>query len=175
MVFGDSLSASYGIAREAGWVSLLQQALRESHPQYQVINTSVSGETAHGGIQRINQALRQHQPKIVILELGANDALRGLPVTDIEADLSRLIRYLLRNNTKVILLGMQLPPNYGGSYTSKFKAMYPKLARHYRITLVPFMLDGLTSDQFQSDNLHPTAAAQAKILLNILPYLQPLL
>ncbi len=175
VVFGDSLSASYGIARDAGWVNLMQQELQQSHPHYQIINASISGETASGGVRRANQVVRQHQPDIVILELGANDALRGKPVADIQTDLGRLIQSFKKSGAQVVLVGMQLPPNYGGKYTQAFKAMYPKLAKKYKLTLVPFLLDGLTPEQFQADNLHPVATAQTRILQNVMPHLQPLL
>ena len=175
MVFGDSLSAAYGISRSAGWVSLMQQSLQQSHPQYQIVNVSISGETANGGVRRINKAVRDHQPGIVILELGANDALRGRPVADIHADLSKLILDIKKSGAQVLLAGMQLPPNYGISYTKQFKDMYPRLAKKFKILLVPFLLEGVTPEQFQGDNLHPTAEAQARILQNVLPLLQPLL
>jgi acyl-CoA thioesterase-1 len=175
LVFGDSLSAAYGIPREAGWVNLLQQELQRSHPQYQVVNASISGETTSGGRQRIAAALHQHQPGIVIIELGANDGLRGTPVKDIRANLAEIIRQSRKARAKVLLLGMQLPPNYGMAYTASFKTMYPKLARQYRAELVPFFLDGVTPEQFQADNLHPVADAQPRILHNILQKLEPLL
>lgn len=175
LVFGDSLSAAYGIPREAGWVNLLQQELRRTHPQYQVTNVSISGETTTGGRQRIAAALRQHQPSIVILELGANDGLRGAPIANIETNLGALIQQARKARAKVLLLGMQLPPNYGADYTARFQALYPKLAQRYHVALVPFFLEGVAPEQFQADNLHPTARAQPHILRNILPQLRPLL
>lgn len=175
LVFGDSLSAAYGIPRESGWVNLLQQELQRSHPQYQVVNASISGETTTGGRQRIASALRQHQPGIVIIELGANDGLRGAPIKSIEANLATLIRQSRKAHAKVLLLGMQLPPNYGGDYTEQFKSLYPKLARQYRAALVPFFLEGVAPDQFQADNLHPVAQAQPRILQNVMQELKPLL
>lgn len=175
MVFGDSLSASYGIAREEGWVNLLLQELQRSHAQYQVINASISGETTTGGRQRIAAALRQHQPSIVVIELGANDALRGSPIEDIRANLADIIQRSLKAHAKVLLLGMQLPPNYGGTYTARFKALYPRLAQRYHAVLVPFLLDGIGPEQFQADNLHPTAPAQPRILENVMQQLEPLL
>ncbi len=174
LVFGDSLSAAYGIPREAGWVNLLQQELQRTHPQYRVINASISGETAVGGRQRIAAALRQHRPDILILELGANDGLRGAPIADIEASLAALILQS-RKNAKVLLLGMQLPPNYGADYTARFKALHQKLAQRHRVALVPFMLAGIAPEQFQADNLHPTAPAQPLILRNVMQKLGPLL
>jgi acyl-CoA thioesterase-1 len=175
LVFGDSLSAAYGIPREAGWVNLLQQELQRSHPQYQVVNASITGETTTGGRQRIAAALRQHQPGIVILELGANDGLRGAPIANIEANLAELIRQSRKAHAKVLLLGMQLPPNYGGNYTTDFKALYPKLAQRYQAALVPFFLEGIAPEQFQADNLHPVAGAQPIILRNVMQQLKPLL
>jgi len=175
LVLGDSLSAAYGIPREAGWVNLLQQELQRSHPQYQVINASISGETATGGRQRIATALRQHNPSIVILELGTNDGLRGAPIADIETNLTALIQQSRKAHTKVLLLGMQLPPNYGADYTARFKALYPKLAQRYHVALVPFFLEGVAPEQFQTDNLHPIAQAQPHIMHNILQELVPLL
>jgi acyl-CoA thioesterase I len=175
LVFGDSLSAAYGIPREAGWVNLLQQELQRTHPQYQVINASISGETTTGGRQRIAAVLRQHKPRIVILELGANDGLRGAPIADIKANLADIIEQSHKIRAKVLLLGMQLPPNYGLNYTARFKSLYPKLARQFHAALVPFFLEGVAPDQFQADNLHPVALAQPHILHNILQKLAPLL
>ena len=175
LVFGDSLSAAYGIPREAGWVNLLQQELQRSHPQYKVINTSITGETTTGGLQRIAAALHQHKPNIVILELGANDGMRGRPIADIETNLAALIRQARKSHAKVLLLGMQLPPNYGGDYTAGFKAIYSKLAQRYHVALVPFFLEGVAPGQFQADNLHPTAQAQPLILYATWQKLKPLL
>lgn len=175
LVFGDSLSAAYGIPREAGWVNLLQQELQRTHPQYQVVNASISGETTSGGRRRITAALRQYQPRIVILELGANDGLRGAAIADIRDNLANLIQQSRKARAKVLLLGMQLPPNYGPDYTARFKALYPKLAQRYHVALVPFFLDGVAPEQFQADNLHPTAQGQPRILINIMRELKPLL
>lgn len=175
LVFGDSLSAGYGIARDASWVSLLQQELQQTHPQYRVVNASISGETASGGRQRIQRALQQHRPAIVILELGANDGLRGANISDIRSNLTAILRQISKANSKVLLLGMQLPPNYGIDYTAKFKALYPQLAQRYHAALVPFLLDGVAPEQFQADNLHPNAEAQPQLLHNVLRKLRPLL
>ena len=174
-MFGDSLSAAYGIPREAGWVSLLQQELQRSHPQYRVVNASIGGETTSGGLRRIGATLGQHSPAIVILELGANDGMRGAPIADIEANLAALIRQARKARAKVLLLGMQLPPNYGADYAARFKALYQKLAKQYHTELVPFLLEGVTPEQFQADNLHPTAQAQPLILHTIWQKLKPLL
>lgn len=175
LVFGDSLSAGYGVPREAAWVSLLQQQLQRSHPQYKVINASISGETTSGGVRRIAAALHQHKPDIVIIELGANDGLRGTPLKVTEKNLDALIRKAKAARSKVLLLGMQLPPNYGIEYTTGFHTLYTKLAQRHHVALVPFMLEGVTAEQFQADNLHPTAEAQPIILQTVLQKLQPLL
>ncbi len=133
LVFGDSLSAGYGIARDASWVSLLQKELRQSHPRFEVINASISGETAAGGLRRIGKALQQHQPEVVIIELGANDGLRGTAVAGIEKNLDKIVRQSRNSGAKVLLLGIQMPPNYGRDYTRRFRAMYPKLAKRHNV------------------------------------------
>ncbi|MBI4808162.1 MAG: arylesterase [Nitrosomonadales bacterium] len=175
LVFGDSLSAAYGIARDASWVNLMQKELRQSHPQFEVVNASISGETASGGLRRIGKALRQHQPEVVIIELGANDGLRGAAVAGIERNLNRIIELSRQTGAKVLLLGIQLPPNYGPDYTRQFRAIYPRLAKRHNVALVPFILEGIAAEQFQPDNLHPVAEAQALVMRNILPSLLPLL
>ncbi len=175
LVLGDSLSAGYGISRNASWVSLLQEELRKSHPQFDVINASISGETSAGGLRRIDKALAQHQPAIVIVELGANDGLRGTTIAETEKNLRQIISKSQKTNATVLLLGMQLPPNYGLEYTTQFRALFYKLAKAQKLSLVPFLLEGIPADQFQADNLHPNAAAQTKILNNVLPSLKPLL
>jgi acyl-CoA thioesterase-1 len=168
LVFGDSLSAAYGIPRTAGWVSLLQLELQKRQPAYAVVNASISGETTSGGRARIAAALDRHKPDIIIIELGANDGLRGTPLTEMEANLAEIIRQSKAAQAKVLLIGMQLPPNYGADYTKKFHALYAKLAQQYHVALVPFLLEGITLDQFQADNLHPVAAAQPRILRNVM-------
>ena len=175
LVFGDSLSAGYGIPRETAWPTLLQHELQITHPQYQVVNASTSGETTFGGLHHIDAALQQHQPAIVILELGANDGLRGANPNDIEHNLNELVQRCRTAHAKMLLLGIQLPPNYGLTYTTQFKALYAKVAQRNRIAFVPFILAGISADQFQADNLHPVAEAQPQILRNVLPKLKPLL
>lgn len=164
LVFGDSLSAAHGIPRERGWGALLQQA----RPEWRVVNASISGETTTGGLRRLPDALRQHRPDTVILELGANDGLRGAAPAIIEANLARLIQQVQRSHARVLLLGMRLPPNYGPQYTSAFRQLYPRLEQRYHVALVPFMLEGVPPEQFQADDLHPTAAAQVRILENVM-------
>jgi acyl-CoA thioesterase-1 len=173
LVFGDSLSAGYGIAREASWAHLLQQELQGT--PYSVINASISGETTAGGLRRIDKALAQHRPAVVIIELGANDGLRGSPLAETEKNLDTIIKHAQNARTKILLLGIQLPPNYGPAYTERFRSIYPKLAMKYDISLLPFMLEGIPPEQFQADNLHPNAAAQPRILRNVMQHLKPLL
>jgi acyl-CoA thioesterase-1 len=175
LVFGDSLSAGYGIAREASWPSLLQRELRQNHAQYKVVNASISGETTAGGLRRIGKALLEHQPEIVIIELGANDGLRGSSIDETGNNLKAIIEQSLRAKASVLLLGIQIPPNYGLDYARQFQALYPMLAKRYKVALVPFMLKDISPDQFQADNLHPNAQAQARILVNVLQGLEPLL
>ncbi len=175
LVFGDSLSAGYGIARNDSWVNLLQQELKKSQPQYEVVNASISGETTSGGLRRIGKALQQHAPAVVIIELGANDGLRGSAIAETEKNLNRIIEQVQKTNAEVLLLGIQLPPNYGLDYAKRFRALYPKLAKRHKIALVPFMLQGIEPEQFQADNLHPNASGQPAILHNVLPSLLPLL
>jgi acyl-CoA thioesterase-1 len=175
LVFGDSLSAGYGIARDDSWANLLQLELKKNHPQYEVVNASISGETTAGGLRRISRALQEHHPALVIVELGANDGLRGTALAETEKNLSAMIELARKANATVLLLGIQLPPNYGPDYTKQFRALYPKLAKQHRVALLPFMLEGIAPDQYQADNLHPNAAAQGQILRNVLKALKPLL
>lgn len=175
LVYGDSLSAAYGIPREQGWANLLQQRLQEQGLPYQVVNASISGETTSGGLSRITQTLRQYKPDFVLLELGANDGLRGLPVTEMQHNLSIMIEESQKAKARVLLIGIMIPPNYGPRYTHEFTASYPELAQHYKLPLLPFLLDGVTEkpELIQDDGLHPTAAAQAKVLDNVWKVLQP--
>lgn len=177
MVLGDSLSAAYGIEQRAGWVHLLQQRLTERGYRYQVVNASISGETTRGGLARLAQALKTHNPAIVIVELGANDGLRGLLLGEMQANLDAIITQSRRHNAQVLLVGMHLPPNYGPSYTRKFHQLYVDLAARHRIPLVPFLLEGVATDAalMQQDGLHPTAAAQMKVLGNVWTHLQDML
>lgn len=177
LVFGDSLSAAYGLRAEQGWVFQLQQRLREQGYGYRVVNASVSGETTSGGRSRLQRALDQHQPHLVVLELGANDGLRGLPVRDARANLAAMITTVQRSKSKVLLAGILMPPNYGPQYATSFSAMYQDLAREFRVPLIPFLLDGvaLESRLMQADGMHPNALGQPRVLENVWKHLQPLL
>lgn len=177
LVYGDSLSAAYGIPREHGWVSLLEQRLKQQYPGYQVVNASISGETTSGGLNRIAAALKQHNPNIVILELGANDGLRGLPVADMRKNLGSMIQVSRQANAQVLLVGMMIPPNYGPKYTREFTGSYAALAKEFKLPLVDFLLDGVAgqAELVQPDGLHPTANAQERILENVWKKLQQLL
>jgi acyl-CoA thioesterase-1 len=175
LVFGDSLSAGYGIARDDSWVNLLRQELKKNHPQFDVVNASISGETTSGGLRRIARMLQEHHPALVIVELGANDGLRGAAISETEKNLNLIIEQARKANAKVLLLGIQIPPNYGLDYAKQFRALYSRMAKKHDISLVPFMLKDIPPEQFQADNLHPNAAAQPQILRNVLPELKPLL
>jgi acyl-CoA thioesterase-1 len=175
LVFGDSLSAGYGLEIDKSWVNLLRKELKRTQSGFSVVNASISGETTAGGKQRIAKALKQFKPRIVIVELGANDGLRGTPIRDMEANLDYIIKKSHGARAKVLLLGMKLPPNYGEPYTTEFADVYPRLAKKHGILLLPFLLEGVRADQFQPDNLHPVADAQQHIMLNVLQELKHLL
>jgi acyl-CoA thioesterase-1 len=177
LVLGDSLSAAYGIKLDQGWVALLQARLRAKGYGHRVVNASSSGETTGGGLTRLPRALATHKPAIVIVELGGNDGLRGLPITDIRRNLTAIIRNSQQAGARILLVGMRIPPNYGPAYTRDFQAMYGDLAREYKLPLVPFFLEDIAADenQFQPDGIHPTAAAQSILLREVWPHLEPLL
>ncbi|MDP3662758.1 MAG: arylesterase [Nitrosomonas sp.] len=177
MVFGDSLSASHGMPIEAGWVALLTQRLQTKFTDYQIINASISGETTLGGRNRIKQSLETHRPEIVILELGANDGLRGATIKSIYENLATIIEICQKNNSQVLLVGMQLPPNYGRTYTRKFQAIFPQLAENYQIKLIPFLLAGFGEKHefFQADGIHPNEVAQKKIVETVWEVLQTMI
>ncbi len=176
LVFGDSLSAGYGIPQDAAWPSLLQQRLRERKYDYTVINASISGETSAGGRQRIGEALRKYRPALVILALGANDGLRGLPVATMRDNLAAIVRAAQQSNARVLIVGMRLPPNYG-AYADSFHRSFSAIAETQKAAYVPFLLEGVAADRehFQPDGLHPTARAQAQLLENVWPALAGLL
>ena len=178
LVFGDSISAGYGLARaELGWVELLRTRLNTEGYGYQVVNASVSGETTAGGLARLPRALELHHPKIVILELGGNDGLRALPITQMRANLTRMVELASAAGAKVQLLGMRMPPNYGPEYTEQFAMVFSELAHDRKLPLVPFLLTdiALSSTLLQSDDIHPNAAGQPILLENVWPTLKPLL
>lgn len=177
LVLGDSLSAEYGISRGIGWVALLQQRIKENKLDARVINASISGDTTSGGLDRLSKLLSEHKPNIVIVELGANDGLRGLPITLAEKNIRSIISKSKSANSQVLLIGMRIPPNYGPIYTNEFNAMYPKIAEETKTPLVPFLLKGVADNPklFQPDQLHPLAAAHPEMLNNIWPYLQPMI
>ncbi|MGB0691898.1 MAG: arylesterase, partial [Pseudomonadales bacterium] len=147
VVFGDSISAAYGMDEDQGWVSLLSQRLADNYPHYRVINASVSGETTGGGVTRLPKTLQIHQPKILVLELGGNDGLRGYPIDKIRQNLSRMIEGAQQADITVLLVGMVLPPNYGRRYTEAFESLFESIASEYAIAFVPFLLDGVTTNR----------------------------
>lgn len=175
LVFGDSLSAGYGLAQGQSWPSLLETRLREQRLNYTVVNASISGETTAGGRSRIDAALARAKPAIVIIALGGNDGLRGLPVSAMRANLAAMIDAARARKAQVLLAGMRLPPNYGFEYTRDFEQSYADLAREHQTALTPFLLDGLAErrDLFQADGIHPVAAAQPIILDNVWKALKP--
>ena len=176
LVFGDSLSANYGFAAESSWVKQLQNRLSDAKLNYRVINASISGETTQGGRYRLPQVLGKAKPDIVILELGANDGLRGLPLEQVRSNLEAMIQQIKSSRAQVLLVGMRLPPNYGPVYTEKFHSLYRDLAHKYRLVYAPFMLEKLHHPvDFQADGLHPTAQSQRAIFEYIWSYLQPML
>lgn len=177
LVLGDSLSAAYGIEQKAGWITLLQERLRERHSPYQVVNASISGETTSGGLARLGRALEKYRPSIIIVELGGNDGLRGLPLSKLRDNLAAIIEQCLSYDARVLLVGMRLPPNYGPAYTKRFHQTYFDLARQYQVPLVPFLLEGVAgkSELMQADSVHPRAEAQARVLDNVWGVLQPML
>ena len=166
LVMGDSLSAAYGLSPEQGWVALLDARLARTHPDWRVVNASVSGETTGGGRVRFTRALDEHAPDVVVLELGANDALRGLPLDQARTYLQDMIDAAKARGAKVLLVGVEIPPNYGPEYADAFRAMYAQLAETNGTALLPFLLEPIATDlsQFQADTIHPTAEAQPRVM-----------
>ncbi|MEN3111657.1 arylesterase [Uliginosibacterium paludis] len=177
LVWGDSLSAGYGIPQDKAWPKLLATRLASEGYKHEISNASISGETTAGGLARLPEALSRIKPAVVIIELGANDGLRGLPVKAMQGNLDAMIRLATKANARVLLVGMRMPPNFGPVYTQKFQQVFTDLAAQHRTALVPFMMEGFAgrSELFQNDNLHPTAEAQSLVLDNIWPALKPLL
>jgi acyl-CoA thioesterase-1 len=174
LILGDSLSAGYGVDAKATWVALLERRLAEEGYEYRVVNASASGETTGGARARLPRALEVHRPSVVVLELGGNDGLRGLPLGQIEANLNELIEHSRAAGAKVVLLGMRIPPNYGAAYAERFHALYRTLAEKHGVELVDFFLEGVAQDEslMQDDGIHPSAAAQRKLLDNAWPALR---
>jgi acyl-CoA thioesterase-1 len=175
LVLGDSLSAEYGLARGTGWVHLLEQQLEKEKSPWTVFNASISGETSSGGISRLPSLLIQKQPGIVMIELGANDALRGLPIAQTETNLRRMIQMSKKSGARVLLFGIQIPTNYGQSYTTQFKKLYQQLANEEQIELLPFFLEGVATkpELFQADRLHPNVKAQSILFKNVWSSMAP--
>ena len=176
LVFGDSLSAGYGIRQDAAWPSLLTKRLQEKQLDYSVVNASISGETTSGGRSRLNTALDKHAPSIVIIALGANDGLRGLPIATMRDNLTAMTESAQKKKVRVLIVGQRLPPNYG-AYAQQFQNTFSEVAKTKNTALVSFLLDGIATQPqfFQADNLHPTAEAQPRLLDNIWRELEPLL
>jgi acyl-CoA thioesterase-1 len=177
LVFGDSLSAAYGLKPEQGWVALLNKRLQTLGYGYNVVNASVSGETTSGGLQRLPRSLDLNKPQILILELGANDALRGLPLATAKDNLSKMVELGKNADARVLLVGMRIPPNYGPRYTADFVQMYTDLSTRFSAPLVPFLLQSvaLDSSKMQDDGLHPNASGEPAVLDTLWPQLAPLL
>jgi acyl-CoA thioesterase-1 len=178
LVFGDSLSAGYGLAQvESGWVELLRAKLKSEGYGYQVVNASVSGETTAGGLARLPRALSLHHPQIVILELGGNDGLRALPMDQMRSNLAKMVDLSLAIQARVLILGMRIPPNYGGEYTEQFRQSFIEVAHDKKVALVPFLLADIALDPalMQADGVHANESGQPKMLANVWPALQPLL
>jgi len=177
LVYGDSLSAAYGIPREAGWVALLERRLAAREPAWRVVNASVSGETTAGGRTRLPAVLERTRPDLVILALGANDGLRGLPLAQTAHNLEAMAASAKGQGARVLLVGMRLPPNYGRTYSDEFQALFRTVSRRSGLPLVPFLLDGIAArpELFLPDGLHPTAAAQPQVMENVWRQLAPML
>jgi len=180
MVVGDSLSAEYGLPRGSGWVALLEQQLGRDKSPWKVLNASISGDTSAGGRARLPALLKQHQPSIVIIELGGNDALRGFSMTMTEDNLQEMIQACQSMHAKVLLVGMQVPPNYGADYAAQFSNLFTRLAKKHKAAVVPFLLKGIAdapnaAEQFQADRIHPTAQAHPRMLANVWAELKKLL
>jgi len=180
LVVGDSLSAEYGLRRGSGWVALLEQRLAQNKKTVRVVNASISGDTTSGGRSRLPALLKQHQPAVVVIELGGNDALRGLPLNMTRDNLSAMSRQAREAGARVLLLGMDMPPNYGASYAREFRELFATVARQEKAALLPFFLKGVADIEeptrlFQSDRIHPNESAQSIMLDNVWPALRPLL
>ncbi|MBB2496080.1 arylesterase [Aquipseudomonas ullengensis] len=177
LVVGDSISAAFGLDTRQGWVNLLQKRLEQGGSPYQVVNGSISGDTSAGGLARLPALLAQHQPQLVIIELGGNDGLRGQPPAQLQQNLAAMIDQSRAVGAQVLLLGMRLPPNYGARYTQSFAEVYATLAKDKQLPLVPFFMEGVggVEGMIQADGIHPSEAAQERLLENVWPLLKPML
>jgi acyl-CoA thioesterase-1 len=177
LVVGDSLSSEYGITRGTGWVNLLKQSLTSAQIDTDILNASISGDTTSGGVTRLKRLLDKHHPSLVIIELGGNDALRGLPLDLTRKNLNIMASQARSSGAQVVIVGMQIPPNYGREYTTGFKEMFELVAKQHDASLVPFLLEGVAADPkyLQADNLHPNELAQPKMMRNVLDVILPLL
>ncbi|WP_397378444.1 arylesterase [Pseudomonas sp.] len=177
LVVGDSISAAFGMDTRQGWVALLEKRLDEQGFDHQVVNASISGDTSAGGAARLPALLAEHQPELVIIELGGNDGLRGQPPAQLQQNLAAMVQASQQKGAQVLILGMQLPPNYGQRYTTAFAAVFPQVASEFSVPLVPFVLEGVggVPEMMQADGIHPTAEAQPRLLENVWPTLKPLL
>lgn len=177
LILGDSLSAAYGVPSETAWVQLLRNRLEKQQADWQVVNASISGETTDGGLRRLPELLAEHEPEVVVIELGGNDGLRGFPPDVIESNLAGMIEHVKEADATPVLVGMQMPPNYGQRYTSAFIGIFQTLSDRYDAVLVPFFLEGIydQSGMMQGDGIHPTEEAQPLLLENVWPKLEPLL
>jgi len=177
LIVGDSLSAAYGMPVEQGWVSLLQQRLATDYDAYTIVNASISGDTTANALNRLPQALTRHQPAIVVLELGGNDGLRGLSTAEMKGNLAAMIQTVRQHEAEVLLIGVQLPPNYGPRFTQQFHAVYHELAQEYGLALVPSLVDGVgtRTDLMQADGIHPNSKAQPLIVTRVWQQLRPLI
>ncbi len=177
MVFGDSLSAAYNLPVEQGWVHLVEKRIAERKLSWKVVNASISGETTAGGLRRLPEDLKRHNPDIVLIELGANDALRGQPVAGIRSNLVEMVKLARKARAEPVIVGLMIPPNYGIEYAEQFRRLYGDVARAQKAPIVPFLLEGIADkpEMFQADQLHPTAAGELRVADNVWATLEPLL
>ena len=180
LILGDSLSAEYGLTKGTGWVELLNQRMQQNHPGWSVVNASISGETTAGGLSRLPALLKRLKPSVVVIELGGNDALRGLDLKTTRSNLKRMIQLSQQASSQVLLVGMQVPPNYGVAYTRDFAQLFTQTARDMQVPVVPFFLAGIADAPnamkwFQADRIHPNSSAHPKMLENVWPSIQRLI
>ncbi|HSS27132.1 MAG TPA: arylesterase [Usitatibacter sp.] len=176
MVFGDSLSAAYNLPVDKGWVHLVEQKIKDAGLDWKVVNASVSGETTAGGLRRLPEDLKRHKPDLVLIELGANDALRGQPIAGIRSNLVEMIQLTRKARAEPVIVGLMIPPNYGIDYAAEFRALYPALAKAEKAPIVPFLLEGIADkpEMFQADQLHPTAEGEVRVANTVWAALKPL-